>query len=236
MQQEIIYLSDAKLGQFISNPRPRLPALKANISTPVGGVNLETPGVDEPRKTTQQLRRVERQLAKAARPFTASDLRPGQWVEFTVALRWVALKGQYRDLVLFVDPAADTWPQPELPLGRRLLLHGSTRHLRGHPAVPVDGPELRELAGWASAGTMVVTKAGQLVQALADAEAQGAASVCLPTGSDVRDLLQALDASRGEVDTAALVTGYARVSGLLPATDTTHGCLIASPLIVRYPQ
>ncbi|MFD8698768.1 SAVMC3_10250 family protein [Kitasatospora purpeofusca] len=235
MQQEVVYLSQGKLDQFLPRPRrPRLPSLKANISTPLGGINLEASAPDEKRKLTQQLRQVEKQLAKSARSFTTPDLHPGEWVEFTTALRWVTLRGDYRDLVLFVGSNAGPASFAEPLLQRRLLMHGSTRHLRGYPAAPVDGPDLNQLEGWSSAGTMVVTNAGKLVQAMVDAESEGSTAAHMPIGSGVRDLLHALDANNGEIDTAAKVNGYARVSGVLPATATTPECLIASPLIVRY--
>ncbi len=236
MQHEVIYLSEGKLRQFLPSPRAGLLAPKVNVSLPFVGVNLEASVADDQRKQAQRLRRVEKQLAKSARPATATDLHPGQWVAFEASLRWVTLQDPYRDLVLFVDPA------PEATTTRRLLLHGSARHLLGVPPPAVDGPALQEIGGGGtSAGTAFVTNAGRVVSALVDAAgsadpgAGGPPATQLPSGG-VRALVAALDAADTEISTAARVSGYARVTGLLPGSTTNSGCLVASPLVVRYVQ
>lgn len=236
MQDEVVYLSEGKLRQFLPSSRPALPLPKVNINLPFVGVNLETSAADDRRKQTHHLRRVEKQLARSAQPVTATDLRPGQWIVFDASLRWVTLRNVYQDLVLFVDPASEACN------ARRLLMHGSARHLLGAPPPTVDGPALQEISGGGdSAGTAFVTNAGRVVSALVGAAGSTAPGAGLSPSAQlhsggVRALFTALDAQSTEISTAARVSGYARVTGLLSGGTTSSGYLVASPLIVRYVQ
>ncbi|MFI7273788.1 SAVMC3_10250 family protein [Streptomyces sp. NPDC049879] len=240
--REVVYLSEGKLNAFLPKPRRALPAVTVQAGLPFAEISVERPPPDGARELRRHLRRVEKTLARRALWYTEPGLAAGRWVRFKAPLTWMTLRGEHRDLVLFVDPA----PDPAHPRGagapRRLLLHGSARHLLGRPPVQVDGPEQTGLAdGGGSAGTVFVTNAGRVVGALAhvddgpgaDGEERPEPAVPLPRGG-VRDLLAALDAGSAEVSTAAMVTGYARVSALLPGTDAEAGCLVASPLIVEY--
>ncbi|MGW4549629.1 SAVMC3_10250 family protein [Streptomyces violaceorubidus] len=240
--REVVYLSEGKLSGFLPEPRRALPTIKLHAGVSIAGINVESPGPDLDRDLLRHLKRVEKELERHAPSHLEPDLAPGRWVQFEAPLSWITLRGRYQDLVLFVDPAPSP---PEAGVTRRLLLHGSARHLSGRPPVQIDGPALTDLEGGGhSAGTLFVTQAGHVLAALAQAQgplgpdARDGDSPLGPATSlsraGIRELLTALDAESAEVSTSALMIGYARVSALLPATATEGSCLVASPLFVEY--
>ncbi|MET3986253.1 SAVMC3_10250 family protein [Streptomyces sp. PvR034] len=240
--REVIYLSEGKLSGFLPEPRLALPTIKLHAGVSMAGINVESPATDLDRDLLRHLKRVERDLERRAPSHLEPELAPGHWVQFEAPLSWITLRGRYQDLVLFVDPAPSP---PEAGVTRRLLLHGSARHLSGRPPVQIDGPALTDLEGGGhSAGTLFITQAGHLLAALTrdqselgpDAQDDFTSPGPAPSLSraGVRELLTALDTQSAEVSTSALMIGYARVSALLPATGTDGGCLVASPLIVEY--
>ncbi|MFE2163590.1 SAVMC3_10250 family protein [Streptomyces sp. NPDC059447] len=240
--REVVYLSESKLSGFLPEARRALPIIKVNAGGSIAGINVESPAADPDRDLLRHLKRVEKDLERRAPSHLEPELAPGRWVQFEAPLSWITLRGRYKDLVLFVDPA----PRPhEAGVTRRLLLHGSARHLSGRPPIQIDGPALTDLEGEGhSAGTLFVTQAGHVLAELAgahgplgsdaqDGDAQPGQAASLSQAS-IHELLTALDAESAEVSTSALMIGYARVSALLPATDTEGGCLVATPLIVEY--
>jgi hypothetical protein len=243
--REVVYLSEGKLKGFLPEPRRTLPAVKMQAGISLVGVTVEKPVPDGARDLRRHLERVEKEMARDALWYTEPELTPGSWVMFEALLNWVTLRGRYRDLVLFVDSSPESGHQSEAdPTIRRLLLHGSARHLLGGPPPQIDGPALTDLgSGGHSAGTLFVTNAGHVVSALTHSrdplesesdEGNPLVSTAPLPSAGIRDLLAALDAENSEINTSALVAGYARVSALLPETATAAGCLVASPLIVEY--
>jgi hypothetical protein len=82
-----------------------------------------------------------------------------------------------------------------------------------------------------------VTRAGQVVEALTrDREPLpgGQPTAAGLHGRGVQALLLALDEEDTSIDTSTMMTGYARVTGLLPSAETASRCLVASPLVVEY--
>ncbi|MFJ3925939.1 SAVMC3_10250 family protein [Streptomyces sp. NPDC090022] len=243
--REFIYVSDAKLSQFVPQGAraPRARALR--LTTPVGGVDLDAPAPDGEQSRLRQLDRVDKHLEKSARWFEEPGLRAGQWVQFEVLLRCVALNGPYRHMVLFADPAPGE--EPDHAGDCRLLMHGSAHHLLGRLPVPIDGPLLEDIEGGASLGTTFVTRAGEAVHALAlqpgaradetdpaaPSPAHGHAGPALP-GAGVRALLNALDAAPELVGTASWMRGYARVTRSFGPEATGTRCLVATPLTVEF--
>ncbi|MFB7511850.1 SAVMC3_10250 family protein [Streptomyces sp. NPDC056144] len=117
-------------------------------------------------------------------------------------------------------------------------MHGSVRHLRGWAPTPVDVDERESSDGGSSFGAVFLSRVGQVVQELSvreerpEADAEAAPGLHL-NSLGVRRLLWALDAQTGDIDMSAMMTGYARVSAVLPAGDQGPRCLVASPLDVR---
>ncbi|MET7640490.1 SAVMC3_10250 family protein [Streptomyces sp. NPDC005438] len=241
--REVVYLSEGKLSGFLPEPRRSLPTIKLHAGGSMAGINVETPATDPGRELSRRLKQVEKDLERRAPSHLETDLTPGRWVQFEAPLSWITLRGRYQDLVLFVDPAPS--PPETGATRRRLLLHGSARHLSGRPPTQVDGPALTGEGGRIdSVGTSFVTEAGRVLAELArtqdplgsdrqDGDTPNGSATSLPRAG-IRDLLTVLDAKNAEVNTAALMIGYARVSALLPATATEGDCLVASPLIVEY--
>ncbi|WP_405804519.1 SAVMC3_10250 family protein [Streptomyces sp. NBC_01187] len=237
--REIVYLSESKLRQFVPAPRriPRVAALR--VTTPFGGVDMDAPVKDGAKDQLRHLHKVCEQVQLAADWYAVPDLRPGQWVQFEAPLRCVTLSDAHQDLVLFVDRARGGDVNPSAQ-GCRLLMHGSVRHLRGRTPIPVDGPEPEGANSLSSLGTAFATRAGQVVEALtrsrdplATEQTQRQEAVRLPARG-VEDLLHALDDEDGSFNVSALMTGYARVTGILPHTGATSRCVVASPLVVEY--
>lgn len=166
--REVVYLSEGKLNGFLPEPRLALPTVNLHAGVSLAGINVEQPAPDSGRDLRRHLKRVEKDMARRTPWYTEPELTPGRWVMFEAPLNWVTLRGRYQDLVLFVDPPPDSAHSHETSATRRLLLHGSARHLLGRPPVQVDGPELTGLEGGGhSAGTTFVTNAGHVVSALA---------------------------------------------------------------------
>lgn len=244
--REVVYLSEGKLKEFLPEPRRALPAVKLHTGISLAKIDVETPAPDNARNLRRHLERVEKEMDRQTAWYTEPDLTPGRWVQFEAPLNWFTLRGRHQDLVLFVDPVPASASAHQPGTSRRLLLHGSARHLLGRPPIQVDGPALTGLEGSGhSAGTIFVTNAGHVINALAHAhdplesgaEAAEGHPPMSPTSmrrSGIRDLLAAVDAESSEVSTHALMFGYARVSALLPETATEMSCLVASPLIVEY--
>jgi hypothetical protein len=236
--REFVYLSDGKLRQFLPKPSRLIRPGAIRLNTPVGGLDVEpgTPGTERGR--LQHLERVDKHLNSHADWFGAPELRPGGWVWFEAPLRCVTLRGDYQHLVLFADPVPGEEPTYEQETGCRLLMHGSARHLLGYAPATIDGPPLEGIDGGSSIGTTFLTTAGHVVRALSLEHDPAADSVPPPSsdlsGAGVRHLIAALDARHEQAGSAALMHGYARVTAVLPATDSAQRLVVASPLTVEY--
>ncbi|MFE6820973.1 SAVMC3_10250 family protein [Streptomyces sp. NPDC057690] len=234
--REIVYLSDSKLRQFVPEPRraARMGALR--LTTPLGGVDMDTPAVDSEQSQLRHLREVHKHVALLADWYTRPQLRPGQWVQFEAPLRCVTFSDAHQDLVLFVEPAAEGSTDERC----RLLMHGSVQHLRGWNAMPVEGVAPDSMNSASSLGSAFIARAGQVVDALIrHRDTIPTDQISRPTaarlhGQAVHELLHALDDADDSIDTSAVMTGYARVTGLIPRTHTTSRCVVASPLVVEY--
>ncbi|MFJ6792732.1 SAVMC3_10250 family protein [Streptomyces sp. NPDC091268] len=238
--REIVYLSESKLRQFVPEPRrvPRAGALR--VTSPFGGIDMDAPAPDSEQGQLRHLRDVYKHVGLVADWYEAPDLRPGQWVQFEAPIRCVTLSGAHQDLVLFVDSGSGTGTEPAPDERSRLIMHGSVRHLRGWTPMPVDGPALEVENSASSLGTAFVTRAGQVVEALTrlrdplSAEQSPPRSAVRLHGRGVQELLNALDDEDGGIDMSAMMTGYARITGVLPSTPAAPRCVVASPLVVEY--
>ncbi|WP_374224208.1 SAVMC3_10250 family protein [Streptomyces sp. ISL-66] len=238
--REIVYLSESKLRQFVPEPRrvPRTGALR--VTSPFGGIDMDAPAPDSEQGQLRHLRDVYKHVGLVADWYAAPGLSPGQWVQFEAPLRCVTLSGAHRDLVLFVDSASGRGAGREDDGGSRLIMHGSVRHLRGWTPMSVDGPALEAENSASSLGTAFVTRAGQVVDTLSRLRDPLATEATPPRtavrlhGRGVQELLEALDDEDGGIDMSAMMTGYARITGVLPSTPVSPRCVVASPLVVEY--
>ncbi|MCA2200256.1 SAVMC3_10250 family protein [Streptomyces griseoincarnatus] len=223
--QEVIYLSDRKLSQFLPGLRSAWPRQRVSVSTPFGGVEVDPSPGPASDLWGRHLLRVVRRVEESARWYTEAGVRPGQWIAFEAPLNYFVLDGADPTMVFFADA-----PEPDRPV--RLLLHGSVDHL-------IAGPPARVTDETRQSGTLVRNLLGS------DASAPGALLAALSddlgTGPDGRrpSLVTALHALLARIDaqthpeTAATMRGYARVTTGFPATKLP-GLLVASPLYVEY--
>ncbi|WP_370415358.1 SAVMC3_10250 family protein [Streptomyces fradiae] len=238
--REIVYLSESKLRQFVPEPRrvPRTGALR--VTTPLGGFDMDAPATDLEQGQLRHLRDVSRHVELHAGWYAEPGVRPGQWVQFEAPLRCVTLGAAHKDLVLFVDAAGQGETDREAGEDCRLLMHGSVRHLRGWTPMSVNGPALEVEDSASSLGTAFVTRAGHVVEALTrhrdplSVEQDPSPAGVRLHGRGVQELLDALDDDGDGIDMSAMMTGYARVTGLLPGTRAGSRCVVASPLLVEY--
>ncbi|MFC9084547.1 SAVMC3_10250 family protein, partial [Streptomyces sp. NPDC057062] len=155
--QEVIYLSDRKLSQFLPGLRSAWPRQRVSVSTPFGGVEVDPSPGPASDLWGRHLLRVVRRVEESARWYTEAGARPGQWIAFEAPLNYFALDGADPTMVFFAD-TPDT-PEPDHPV--RLLLHGSVDHL-------IAGPPARVTDETRRSGTLVRNLLGS------DASAPGA--------------------------------------------------------------
>ncbi len=232
--QEMIYLSDRKLAQFLPELRSAWPRPRISLTTPFGGVEVDT-AAGRPDTRTEHLTKVVRRIEENAGWFTEEGLRPGQWVAFEAPLNHVVLDDLSTDMVLFVDApeASKAYPTGGAV---RLLLHGSPEHLvsgagRRQPAeVTVPGAEEEELVrnvlgGGASA------PGGLLAALFGGLEAGEGQKPSLVAA--IWRMISRLD-ERTYPEMAAWMRGYARITTGIVTRDGGPGLVVASPLYVEY--
>lgn len=105
--RELVYLSVAKLKQFLPELRSRL---KFTLKTPFAGVDID-PTPDATKSQLQHLAKVVAQIERSAGWFTDPEVVPGQWVAFEAPLNYVILPNEYGHILIFVDPGR-CWPRP----------------------------------------------------------------------------------------------------------------------------
>ncbi|MER6750323.1 MULTISPECIES: SAVMC3_10250 family protein [Streptomyces] len=223
--QEVIYLSDRKLSQFLSGLRSAWPRQRVSFSTPFGGMEVDPPAGTGPDLRGRHLTRVVRRVEESARWYAEEGLRPGQWVAFEAPLNYFALDTVDPAMVFFADT-----PAPDRPV--RLLLHGSAEHLitgllpRVTEGTPESGALVRNLLGTHASAP------GALLAALSDDLGAGADGRRPSLITALRGLLERID-GQTHPETAAAMRGYARVTTGFTSRGGT-GLIVASPLYVEY--
>ncbi|MFF4503696.1 SAVMC3_10250 family protein [Streptomyces sp. NPDC001401] len=146
MLSELVYLSDAKLRQFLPLAGRRFGSLKAalKLTTPLVSMDV-TSSTNSDQARMNQFRRVALQIERNAVWFAESRHLPGRWIYFEAPLNFMPLAEPFGHMVVFLDPGdpfdgydprhlSDVDPDSEgerqASGGRvRLLLHGSADHL-----------------------------------------------------------------------------------------------------------
>lgn len=248
--RELVYLSEAKLAQFLPGPRGGW-HVKGSVTTPVGSVDVDPVRAPDA-ELARRLERVIEQVARDARWYTDEGLRPGQGVQFEAPLNYGVLDERYFDqMVVFLDSGR---PAPNYAAGGavRLLLHGSGRHLAGAPRSVQLADQVQEVRryGWSGGGGQsgfgpsqspggylgLAQNVEMLVATMNHAEQtpkpQGTPRSARPDlAAATRRLIEALE-TRMYPETAAWMTGYARVTVALRDGDTHY--VVASPLNVEH--
>lgn len=234
--RELVYLSESKLAQFLPGPRGGW-RVRGSVSTPVGSVDVD-PVRSADAERARRLERVIDQVARDARWYAEDDLRPGQWIQFEAPLNYNVLDQRYfRRMLVFLEPAGGSV---------RLLLHGSARHLAGTPSPVRVADSVEDESGYggggesggggqSSGGYVHLARNVELLigtMTSADSSPEAAASVPPPSlAAATTRLVAALDAQTYP-ETAAWMTGYARVTVALRDGGTRY--VVASPLNVEH--
>jgi hypothetical protein len=250
--RELLYVSDRKLDQFAIAKRTGW-LKRIGIEGEVGVPGLAKGNATYTPRTQADLEHRLNAVKSALdtsprkpRPSTEAGLRPGDWVQFRASLNYCVLnEDNFGSVVFFVDEKAHgTTGMPT----RRLLLHGSTEHLLGHPPMNVDvsstldHPRVVRVTG-GTLPQLFYEIAGQLYRTDLRGDLQQAATKLLAVEgnavSDVRglsnvekaaELVMYLLDSTLDNSTASLMAGYARVTFVADRINT----LVASPLYVEY--
>lgn len=219
--RELVYLSEAKLAQFVPEPR-RFPFSLKSLTTPIGGAEVErnpTPG------NAERLYEIESHIATQARWYTEDGLRPGQWVQFEAPMNHRVLGGPMVDLshepemVVFVDAASAE--------SIRLLLHGSAAHLLGSKR-PVQQWLTSDLLGFHELAVRIARQEAAGDAEETDARADAARSGAFEFGTS--RLIAKFDRPTG-LETAIWMRGYARTTVVTEYEGVRY--VVASPLYVE---
>ncbi|GAA5701058.1 MULTISPECIES: SAVMC3_10250 family protein [Streptomyces] len=251
--REFVYLSDAKLRQFVPEPRRFGRQGTIRVATPIGGVDLE-PSKDPERSRLRHLQQVMRRIDLEAEWFTEPGLRPGRWIQFEAPLNLVPLNGPFRSMVLFIDPVRPVEGY-ETPGSIRLVLHGSISHViqaqlpeaADQPVVPVIASGTGGYGTLAAFMALLATGAMSWTADELAAHQDPLAPVPGLSGS-MGEALRGPVVRRGTVslvsavdrkidpETSAWMRGCARVTANLArrGSEATARYLIASPLYVEY--
>ncbi|GAA2080664.1 hypothetical protein GCM10009801_39060 [Streptomyces albiaxialis] len=236
--REVVYLSDRKLRQFLPIRGRRWPrASRVNVTTPVGGAEVERAATDAEAERLKRLGKVVAEIRSRARTPGDPEVRAGHWVEFEAPLHQLTPR-EFAGTLLFLSLAGTDGP--------RLLLHGSAAHLTNAIPQPVDGPADETVVtahdGFSN-GPMFITRVVQASPGralLSDLEGRPSATDeepepgFSPLPEAVGELVRTLD-RQAYPETATRMRGFARVSAD-PLTDPDTGAtyLVASPLLVEY--
>jgi hypothetical protein len=222
--RELVYLSERKLRQFQAGrpPRPidRI-RVEGEIKVPgVGGVKVGPAGDGT---APPELDRVLAAIEHGDRPsrWFAENVGPGEWVQFETRMNYAVLG----EAVVFVD-ARDANEQAT----GRLMLYGSREHLAGADSPPhVSASTVADFLGISARPAHAVLR--QLVTWMLTSEEDHEARHGATRG--VEELVRSLDLQFGELDGAAWLAGYARVTGVWP-DRAERAILLGTPLYVEY--
>ena len=127
--RELVYLSEAKLEQFLPESSSFWPRPKLSVKLPpFVGVDVDLTSTMK-KSQLKHLERVVAQIARTADWFTDLELRPGQWVAFEAPLNYLVLDHpEFTKMLIFTD-VPGVVPDRSSESNVRLLLHGSAEYL-----------------------------------------------------------------------------------------------------------
>lgn len=238
--QELIYLSDAKLRQFVPEARRRswigrrLTALKlgASAASFSGNVEVALDKAGAEQNNADQLASVVEYIDRRAPWYWEPEVRAGAWVYFEAPLFAFLPELGRAETVLFTDVPPGRAQGHEPPRGTRLLLHGS----RGHLLAEVPPTTLRAPGINRSRLYLAILPLESVAAPTAD-QIDAPAPPRMPSASELSlgDLVGAVSELS---DAAAWMRGYARVSLVTqaPASEMEFGyhLVVATPLFVAY--
>ncbi|MGY9066903.1 SAVMC3_10250 family protein [Streptomyces sp. CAS3] len=238
--QELIYLSDAKLRQFVPEARRRfwigrrLTALRlgASAASFSGNVEIALGEAGAEQNNADQLAAVVQDIDRYAPWYWEREVRAGGWVYFEAPLFAFLPMEEGLETVLFTDVPPGRVQGHEPPHGTRLLLHGSRGHLMAEvPPISLRAPSVNR-----SRLRMAMLGLEPIPVPTAD-QIDAPAPLRMPSLSE-SSLGGLVDAVSTLSDAAAWMRGYARVSVVTQSLDNETGegypLVVATPLFVAY--
>ncbi|TYB47929.1 SAVMC3_10250 family protein [Actinomadura chibensis] len=239
---DFVYLSDQKLmGPLLdaARSRRRFGLLKGEIKAPFVTLNVESaqPAAGDAATQLDRLRKIVGQIDGKSLPYQDAKARPGDWIYLKTPMNHCILGGPYFNLpVLFADHK-DRLPDPST----RVLLHGSSRHLRTRPRTIDVSPDVERLSAAPSGGEFVYELADNVAEVLRAMRASpdplvAPAETGSPLASGLTRIIKALD-RRFDAGTATWLEGFARVTAAVPAggrLGEAKRLILATPLYVEY--
>ncbi|MFG2084490.1 SAVMC3_10250 family protein [Micromonospora tulbaghiae] len=253
--RELIYLSEAKLAQFVSQKRKSLAnrvKLEGEVKIPgIGGLKAAAP--DKSSNSGVDLDVVVAELEVSPRSagwYTNADAKVGQWVEFELPLNQAVLPAADGAVAVFVDEAVR-----ESVNSPRLLLHGSPEHLLGVVSEANMARVVRSYGmAYGSRFEYTLTVLAELFGTLEEAglPLQGNADSGQQRHSfEVEHAIRGFNRGEGELlwgllealedvafarNTATWMSGWARITCILPGprADKSRRLITATPLYVQY--
>jgi hypothetical protein len=227
--RELVYLSQAKLAQFLPQKPPWWARLgrsgRLEVSTPVGSVALES-GEPVAVAPTSNLEAVIAEVEANAKWFADPEVAPGEWVHFDLPMNYTIVSSLRMESRVLRPIITDGTAGPLLFLdaksaeaATRLLLHGSRTHLLGHSP---PAPEVEVAIERSS--SMDRFLAEWLRQAQSDPFSTSQGRIYISRA--MRLLVGGLDRQLGN-ETASWMAGFARV------TTLANGIVGATPLYVE---
>ncbi|MFJ2730713.1 SAVMC3_10250 family protein [Streptomyces collinus] len=239
--QELIYLSDAKLRQFVPEPQRRswfgrrVTGLKLGGSAASfsGNVELALDRAGGEQNNADQLAAVVEHIDGRA-PWYWERAKVGAWVYFEAPLfAFLPMMGRL-NTALFTDAPPGRVEGHDPAHGTRLLLHGSRNHL----VTDIPSTNLRAAGVRGSRLHMAIQTLRSVAPPMADQIDAPAPPIPGPRFADPSAFGELFDAVDRLSDAAAWMRGYARVSLVTQPFDGEAGqarpLVVATPLFVAY--
>jgi hypothetical protein len=247
---EYVYLSDAKLRQFIPTDVrwwSRMRTRKASGSVGMGGTraSLELEPTDLARSAVQ-LSKVVKHISEYGRWYEEPGLVAGDWVFFEGRIGWQVIdQDPAPGAVLFCQIV-----QPDTE-NQKIVLHGSVAHLIGLPSAPEQGtgtprsnPSMATLLRYSNpasfpsilewASTSVLPRSERTFWRLLNKTPRTAQHGSEGLRQHLTILLDYVANSDWFLSTAPYLNGCARVTAVVKPADRPFAVVIASPLFIRH--
>ncbi|MEJ2856030.1 MULTISPECIES: SAVMC3_10250 family protein [unclassified Saccharothrix] len=239
MFHEYVYLSDAKVRQFIPADAPwwrRMRAKKLAGAAKVAGVeaSLELEPSDIARKA-ELLNRLVEHITLTGRWYTDRDVRAGEWVFFEGRIGYqVTGPDPQAGAVLFCEAGEPTGATP------RIVLHGSARHLVTGGAAPTRTAVAPTPGGFSEfdGAKSVVEAVGRSAMSVPERTFWRLFDRSTATGDalphHLRTLFREVAGTDSFLDAAPFLGGCARVTTVVRPPHLPFPVVLASPLYVRH--
>ena len=127
--REIVYLSQAKLDQFLETSHRRgirLQGWRGEVRLPFASINVNAARPEIASEMAGRLERAVSHIETRSKWYASENLQSGDWVQFEGRIAYGVFTRRGSKIALFF-----TVPDPTRHSGTRLILHGSAGHILG---------------------------------------------------------------------------------------------------------